>query len=178
MDSLASRYALAMFEIALEENKVQEYQEKIKCVSDILKNNPDYMRVLSSYFLSASKKHLLVEEAFKSLESKHIISFLKVIIDNHRANEIQTIFKEFHTMCYEHLGIEEGIVYSVIELSDEQIKEIEEAISKRKKVKVELQNIIDERLIGGIKVVVHDHVYDSSLLYKINSLKKGIRKER
>ena len=178
MDSLASRYALAMFEIALEENKVQEYQEKIKCVSDILKNNPDYMRVLSSYFLSTSKKHLLVEEAFKSLESKHIISFLKVIIDNHRVNEIQTIFKEFHTMCNEHLGIEEGIVYSVIELSDEQIKEIEEAISKRKKVKVELQNIIDERLIGGIKVVVHDHVYDSSLLYKINSLKKGIRKER
>ena len=178
MDSLASRYALAMFEIALEENKVQEYQEKIKCVSDILKNNPEYMRVLSSYFLSTSKKHLLVEEAFKSLESKHIISFLKVIIDNHRVNEIQTIFKEFHTMCNEHLGIEEGIVYSVIELSDEQIKEIEEAISKRKKVKVELQNIIDERLIGGIKVVVHDHVYDSSLLYKINSLKKGIRKER
>ena len=43
---------------------------------------------------------------------------------------------------------------------------------------MELQNIIDERLIGGIKVVVHDHVYDSSLLYKINSLKKGIRKER
>ena len=136
------------------------------------------MRVLSSYFLSVSKKHLLVEEAFKSLESKNIISFIKVIIDNHRANEIQTIFKEFHTMCNEHLGIEEGIVYSVIELSDEQIKEIEEAISKRKKVKVELQNIIDERLIGGIKVVVHDHVYDSSLLYKINSLKKGIRKER
>ena len=119
-----------------------------------------------------------MEEAFKSLESKNIISFIKVIIDNHRVNEIQTIFKEFHTMCNEHLGIEEGIVYSVIELSDEQIKEIEEAISKRKKVKVELQNIIDERLIGGIKVVVHDHVYDSSLLYKINSLKKGIRKER
>jgi F-type H+-transporting ATPase subunit delta len=178
MDSLASRYALAIFEIALEENKIQEYQEKIKCVSDIFNNNPDYMRVLSSYFLSVKQKHELVEKAFESLKEKHIISFLKVIIDNHRVNEIQSIFKEFHTLCNKHLGIEEGIVYSVIPLSEEQIENIEKAISKRKKVKVELSNVIDERLIGGIKVVVHDHVYDSSILYKINSLKKGIKGER
>ena len=43
---------------------------------------------------------------FESLKEKHIISFLKVIIDNHRVNEIQSIFKEFHTLCNKHLGIE------------------------------------------------------------------------
>lgn len=178
MDSLASRYALAMFDIALEENKVEEYQEKIKCVRELLNENPDYVRVLSSYFLSTKEKHELVEKAFKDLDSKHIISFLKVIIDNHRVNEIHNILQEFHTLCNEYLGIDEGFVYSVVPLKEEQIKQIEEAISLKMKVKVELHNIIDERLIGGIKVVVNDHVYDSSLLHKIDFLKKKIRKER
>ncbi len=178
MDSLASRYALAMFDIALEENKVKEYQEKMKCVKKILNDNPDYLRVLSSYFLTAKEKHDLVESAFKSLDSKHIISFMKVVIDNHRVNEIDKIFQEFHTLCNEFQGIDEGFVYSVIPLGEEQIKQIEKAISLKMKVKVELQNIIDERLIGGIKVVVNDHVYDSSLLHKIDSLKKEIKKER
>lgn len=178
MDSLASRYALAMFDIALEENKVKEYQEKMKCVKKILNDNPDYLRVLSSYFLTAKEKHDLVESAFKSLDSKHIISFMKVVIDNHRVNEIDKIFQEFHSLCNEFQGIDEGFVYSVIPLGEEQIKQIEKAISLKMKVKVELQNIIDERLIGGIKVVVNDHVYDSSLLHKIDSLKKEIKKER
>lgn len=178
MDSLASRYALAMFDIALEENKVKEYQEKMKCVKKILNDNPDYLRVLSSCFLTAKEKHDLVESAFKSLDSKHIISFMKVVIDNHRVNEIDKIFQEFHTLCNEFQGIDEGFVYSVIPLGEEQIKQIEKAISLKMKVKVELQNIIDERLIGGIKVVVNDHVYDSSLLHKIDSLKKEIKKER
>lgn len=178
MDSLAYRYALAMFDIALEENKVKEYQEKMKCVKKLLNENPDYLRVLSSYFLTAKEKHELVEKALVSLDSKHIISFIKVIIDNHRVNEIDSIFQEIHVLCNEYLGIDEGFVYSVIPLNEEQIKQIEEAISLKMKVKVELQNIIDERLIGGIKVVVNDHVYDSSLLHKINFLKKEIRKER
>ncbi|MFA6852321.1 MAG: F0F1 ATP synthase subunit delta, partial [Bacilli bacterium] len=40
--------------------------------------------------------------------------------------------------------------------------------------KVELVNKIDKSIIGGIKVVIHDRVYDDSLKNKLDSLKSGL----
>ena len=174
MDSIQNRYALALFSLAKEENLVEDYQEKIKVVRQIIEKNPDYVRILSSYFLSFEEKHALLDQAFSSLDSPHIISFLKVIVDHHRSKELLSICKEFHSLCNAYLGIEEGIVYSVIPLNEEQMQKITEKISTRMNCKVDLKNVLDAMLLGGIKVVVHDHIFDGSLLFKVDELKKQL----
>ena len=40
--------------------------------------------------------------------------------------------------------------------------------------KVDLKNVLDAKLLGGIKVVVHDHIFDGSLLFKVDELKKQL----
>lgn len=174
MDSIQNRYALALFSLAKEENLVEDYQEKIKVVRQVIEKNPDYVRILSSYFLSFDEKHDLVDQAFSSLDSPHIVSFLKVIVDHHRSKELLSICKEFHSLCNAYLGIEEGIIYSVIPLSEEQIEKITEKIAKKMNCKVELKNVLDAHLLGGIKVVIHDHIFDGSLFFKVDELKKQL----
>ena len=78
----------------------------------------------------------------------------------------------------EELNIDDGFLYSTEKLSSNQIERIEEAIGKRLGHKVELKNIIDERLIGGVRVVIHDHVFDGSLNYKIETLKNNLKERR
>lgn len=174
MDSLANRYAYALWSLAEEENLVAEYQEKVQKVYEILKANPDYLRILSSQFLKQEEKHQMVEEAFASLACPHIVSFIEVIMDHHRVHEIFPILQAFHSLCNDSRGIQEGIVYSVIALSPEQMEAITKAISKKMHRQVELKNEIDERLIGGIKVVVHDHIFDGSIQHKVTSLKQNL----
>ena len=43
--------------------------------------------------------------------------------------------------------------------------------------KVELKNQIDESLIGGVKIVIKDRVYDSSIKYKLEQLKSSLIKK-
>lgn len=174
MDSVNNRYALALLSIAKEENKVDEYQKQAKIVYCILNDNPDYLRVLSSCFISKEEKHLLVEQAFEAIPLKHIISFIKVIIDNNRVSYMKKIFQEFNSLCNEYLGIAEGIIYSVINLSDEQINGISDAISRKMGQKVELKNILDEQIIGGIKVVIQDRIFDGTVLNKLVSMKNNL----
>lgn len=174
MDSLANRYAYALWSLAEEENLVSLYQEKVQSVYDILKANPEYLRILSSHFLKQEEKHQLVEEAFADLECPYIVSFIHVIMDHHRIHEIFPILREFHSLCNDSRGIQEGIVYSVIPLSAKQMEAITKAISQKMQQQVEFKNQIDERLIGGIKVVVHDHIFDGSILHKITSLKQNL----
>ena len=95
---------------------------------------------------------------------------------NKRGNELHKILEEYVKISNAELGIEEGIVYSTEKLTKAQIDKIEKKLSEVTKVKVELVNRIDERLIGGIKVVLNDSVYDGSLRSKIESLRKALLK--
>ena len=176
MDSLANRYSSALLSIAVEENKLIEYQNAGKVLHKGIKENPDYIKVLSSRFMDKKEKYKLVDELISPFELVNLSNFLKVIIDNQREHEILVILKDFNSLCNEEQGIDEGIIYSTIKLSDEEIDQIENGISKKLGKKVELTNIIDYSIIGGVKVVVKDKVFDGSVARKVTAMKDSLLK--
>ena len=53
---------------------------------------------------------------------------------------------------------------------------IEKKISALEENKVELRNQIDKSLIGGVKVVIGDHIYDDSIKHHLDELKTNLTK--
>ena len=72
-------------------------------------------------------------------------------------------------MCNQYLGIKEGILETARPFTAENVKAIEEALSKEGQ-KVELKTRINESLISGFKVIFDDRVIDSSMRNKINKM--------
>ena len=173
MDSLYSRYAGALLSIAIEENKIEVYRTKIKVWKNLIMENQDLIHLFSSYFISKEEKEQIIDQLFVD-EEENIKNFIKVIVQNKRANSILKIFDEFISECNEKLEISEGIVYSVEKLSKEQLDALEKNLSIRLNSKVELVNLIDERLIGGLKVVVKDKIFDGSIKNKLEKLKESL----
>ena len=101
-------------------------------------------------------------------------NFLKLIIKNNRINKFNLIAKEFNKLCNDYLNIKEGIIYSTEALSKEQIKRVEDKLSEVINTKVELTNQIDEKLIGGIKVIVDEKIFDGSIKNKLEKLKSTL----
>ena len=93
-------------------------------------------------------------------------------------HKFKEIVKEITKLLNEELDIDEGFVYSTAELSKEQISKIEKAVGKKLGHEVELKNLVDERLIGGVRVVIHDHVFDGSIKYKLETLKENLKERR
>lgn len=173
MDSLYSRYANALFSIALEENQIDDYRNEIKMLKKIISENDDLLHLFSSYFIEEKDKNAIIDQTFKSFK-QNIINFIKVIVHNRRANEMIKIFNEFIKNCNESLNVKDGIVYSINPLDQNQLLRIENAISAKLNCKVELVNIIDERLIGGVKVQVEDKVFDGSVKNRLENLKNTL----
>lgn len=173
MDSLYSRYAGALLSIAIEENKIEVYRNKIKVWKNLIMENQDLIHLFSSYFISKEEKEQIIDQLFLD-EEENIKNFIKVIVQNKRANSILKIFDEFISECNEKLEISEGIVYSVEKLSKEELDALEKNLSIRLNSKVELVNLIDERLIGGLKVVVKDKIFDGSIKNKLEKLKESL----
>ena len=71
MDSVASRYAIALLSIAREENKIKEYVDEIQQIIDILNENKELVILLKNYGLSTSEKKETLDVCFKDKISKY-----------------------------------------------------------------------------------------------------------
>ena len=174
MDSLINRYALGLFSIAIEETKVLEYKNSIKMLKQIVIENNDLMHLFSSYFILQDEKEKVIDNVFSEFDL-YIVNFIKIIVKNKRVGQMINIFDEFNKMCNAHLNIKEGIIYSTEKLSNEDIENVEKKFKEILSNDVELENQIDEKLIGGYKVVIEDKVFDGSIKNKLEFMKLSLK---
>ena len=148
MDTISKRYAKALIEIAIEESKVYEYQSQMKFVHSVIKENSELVTFL---------KHNSIKDN-----------------DKKRINYLSQICRDFNSECNNYRGILEGVIYSTEVLTNEKIEKLERSVSLKLNNKVELSNSIDPSLIGGLKIVVNDTVFDNSVVNRINSLRQEL----
>lgn len=173
-DSIDTRYALALFTVAKEDNQIKKYQSELKEVKLALNENEALLNLFKSEFLSIEKRYQVVDKVFKQ-NSLPVKNFLKILIKNHRLNSYEAIFSRFNSMCNDENHVLEGIVYSVDKLNEAKIHELEDALKTKNHVDVELTNRIDPSLIGGIKVVINNHIYDYSIQSELMNMKSRLK---
>ena len=174
MDSVASRYAIALLSIAKEENKVSEYISEIEQLVSIFEVNPDLLLLLKDHGLSVDEKKETLSLCFENKVNEYVLNLFYVMIDNKRGKYIKDVCNEFVRIGLNELNIKKGIVYSTIKLTKKQLSGFEEKISKMLSCNVMLVNQIDPSLVGGFKVQVEDYILDDSMKHRLEKLKENI----
>ena len=174
-DSVATRYAVALFEIAKEEDKVSFYKSEFNSFYSLL--DDDVLSFLGHFSIPVEAKKDFLAKAFKGKLDQTIYNFVCLLLDKNRFNNIKEIVKEFNESCNQYLGIEEGIIYSAVKLTSKEVEQIAQKVSKIIGKKTILTQRLDESLVGGFKVAVADKVIDNSLKNKLESLKSELLKE-
>ena len=171
MDTVAERYAESLFALASEEDAISSYLDDMKLVDEVLESDPKIVQFFSHVLISDEDKCKLLDDSFSSSINKYVLNFLKLLVKKRRIRYIRDIVKSFIGLCNKKLGIEEGLVYTPYALSDEQLKDVEKAMSEKENKTIVLRQIIDESLIGGIKVQINTRVYDDSIKNKVEKLR-------
>ena len=178
MLEIAQNYASALLSIAIDENKVIDYQKEVKELSKIIKDNPDFLSLLDSRFLTVSERKEKVSEILVNF-SLDIINFIKIIVEHNRVNYLEDILQAFNTLCNENRDIVEGLIYTAFPLEEKVLLKIKKKISQIENRDVDLITRIDPSLIGGVKVVINSHIYDGSIKNQIEKMQIDLsRKEQ
>ena len=175
MENVASRYGLALYSLALEENKIDSWQQDVKTLKGIFLENPDFIMILGSSFISLEERIEILEKSLKGVD-KSIVALINVVMENNRTESLLDVFDSFNSYCNQYRGVSEGLIYSTLKLDQTVIDQIEKKISKIEGSKVELKNVIDPSLIGGVKIVIKDRIYDGSIKHNIEMMKKDLLK--
>lgn len=173
MSVVGDRYAESLFDLAKEENKVTQYLDDIKLVGEVLDSDPQIVQFFNHVLIENDKKIQLLDQSFKGNVDQYVLNFLKLLVQSRRIRYIDDIVKSYIKLSNQYLGIEEGMIYTPYELTDQQIQDIEKAISQKENKKVTLKVSIDPSLLGGIKVQIANRIYDGTIKNKVEMLKKN-----
>ena len=174
MSVIGDRYAESLFDLAKEENKVTQYLDDIKLVGEVQGSDPQIVQFFNHVLIENDKKIQLLDQSFKGNVDQYVLNFLKLLVQSRRIRYIDDIVKSYIKLSNQYLGIEEGMIYTPYELTDQQIQDIEKAISQKENKKVTLKVSIDPSLLGGIKVQIANRIYDGTIKNKVEMLKKEL----
>ncbi len=177
MLEIAQNYASALLSLAIDDNKVNDYQVEMKELRKIIKDNPDFTLLIDSRFLTVEERMHNAELILKGF-ANDIVNFIKIIIKHNRVNYLEDILEAFNSLCNENQDIVEGLIYSAFPLEESTLQKIKNKISAIENHEVDLITRIDPSLIGGVKVVINSHVYDGSIKNQLEKMQIDLlRKE-
>ncbi|BET39235.1 F0F1 ATP synthase subunit delta [Spiroplasma ixodetis] len=171
---LANQWSNGLFQLAREIKKITQFAEESNKLIDIFTTYSEFIDITSSSNLTIETRKQIISETFKNHIEPYMLNFFFLLIDEHHFQCVRFILKEFRKLCNEYQDVNYGIIYSVIELSNQQINQIKLKIEKVIKHKIKVVNKIDKSLIGGIKVKVRNQVFDGSVKGQIDQLKQEL----
>jgi F-type H+-transporting ATPase subunit delta len=171
----AKRYAKALYEASKEQGKVDEAIAEMQAAASVLENNPDMALVLTHPNIDASAKTDLIRGVFEGKLSDIVLNILVLLVERKRTELIPAVSEQFVRIADESLGRAEAVVYSPKTLSPQETSSIAERFTSLTGKTIHVSNIVDESLLGGIKVRIGDKLYDGSLSGKLKRLEKALQ---
>ena len=169
---LAQRYAKALFELAVELNKLEEVKKDMDLLMDTIAESNEFRQFLVSPVIRADKKVAVLSGIFLDKVDSITMKFFELLAKNRREPNLLIIAEEFIVIYKKHKNITTVTVKTAVSISDRLKKDILERLARYTGGTIDLVEIVDEKLIGGFIVSIENEQYDASLLRTFNRLMK------
>lgn len=173
MEAIARVYAEALFEVAADQDQLDEIHEQLGELADALDESSD-MRVFffSPYFSSAEKREAI--SAAISGASPELVNFLELLAEKHRMPVIFRIrrrFDELWARANKRLGV---TLTSAVELDQKIVDRVGSEIERQTDRSIDLASEVDPEILGGVVLRVGNMVLDASLRSRLARLRKEV----
>lgn len=176
---MAGRYATALFELALEEKKLDAVKADLDSFDTLIAGNPDLDRLVRSPVFSADEQKRALDAVLKKAGIKGVAAnFLNVLAANRRLFAVRDTIKGFRKLLAQHKGEVTAEVTAAEKLSDTQLTALKGALKSVTGKDVDLNVRVDPAIIGGLVVKLGSRMVDASLRTKLNSIKYAMKEAR
>lgn len=166
-------YGEAAFKMALEGNVIDQWSDNLKTLSKVIADK-DIKAVLADPKISQSACASLLLGFLNMDDNQNLSNFINLLLDNKRVFYISEISEIFDDMKASHNNVRIVEVETSHKLQPEQIESLKSLFKNKYKSDIEIEEIVNEKLLAGIKVKVDDEVIDLSLLNRFNQIKQQL----
>ncbi|MEQ8304068.1 MAG: ATP synthase F1 subunit delta [Cyclobacteriaceae bacterium] len=169
---VASRYVKSLLGLASEQGVLEAVHNDMLLLAKTCRDSFELKAMLRSPIISHQKKNDILVKLFSGRVHKLTIAIIDIITRKNRESLLPAIAEEFHNAYNAHKGIQKASITTTFEIDQDirtQVESMVKEISNRKTI--ELEEKIDEKLIGGFILNVGDKQIDASINNKLKELK-------
>jgi len=173
LEEIAEVYARSLFEVAQENDKLDEIHDELGQFAEALSESRELQVFLfSPYFSSEEKK----DGIGKIIEGgdEHFVRFLELLAERHRMPALFRIRRVFDGMWAEEHKLLPVTITSAVELDEGIQDDIRKKIEDETGRTVEFDAKVDPNLLGGLKLQVGNFVMDASVRSRLEKLRKQV----
>ena len=174
--SLAGRYATAVFELAQEQNAVDATEQDFLTLKAMLAESPDLLRLVGAPVFSSEDQTKGMKAVLAAMQASPLTTRTVLLLAaKRRLFILADVIRSFEKMVERLRGEISAQVTSARPLSDAQTAELKNILRSKLGREARLETKVDPSLLGGLVVKVGSRMIDSSLRTKLNGLRLAMR---
>lgn len=177
-ETVARRYAEAAFEIGRSDGTLEAWERDLASQAELLRNAE--LRALLEHpaVPFAEKEKVMRRIAGSTADGEtgngigaEAVSLVMLMVRRGRPGAIDRMIEHFAELVRRERGIELAEVRTALPLDDEQRAAVQQRLAELTGERIQMNEVVDKALIGGISVRIGDRLYDASVRNRLERLR-------
>lgn len=171
---IASRYSKSLLDLAVDRGQLEQVKSDMDGVAEICSTSKELANLLQNPIIKAEDKKAILSKIF-STSSETTKLFIGFLVDKKRENELPLVAQQFVSSYNQMKGIAKATVVSAVKLSSDTMVKVQKyATGLLGKGDIELNNVVDASIIGGVIIKHEDKLLDMSVSKELREIRKTL----
>lgn len=172
-ETVARRYAQAIFELAQESNKVDAVLRDLETVVTTIHSDETVRRFFRAPIIDKKEKGEILGKAFAKLDPTALNSVL-LLVRKRRESLLEPIVEQYRLLQQVARNAQSLKISSARELSKAELDALVTRLGKLYNTQFDVTQVVDPSLIGGIRITMGDRRIDGSVSGKLEELARTL----
>jgi F-type H+-transporting ATPase subunit delta len=169
---VARRYARAIFEIAIADNRIDRWANDLEIIRGLLEE-PTLQAFFANPAVPTDQKMRMLDNSLTNVEPK-ARNFVNVLVENGRVSAIGDIVDAFNAEVNRLRGVVHAHVTTAVRLNDAEEAEVVRGLERLTGGHVVVSSDVDPAILGGFVARIGDRLIDASVVGRLAALRKSL----
>lgn len=168
---IAGRYAEALFQEAVSENKLTEVIPQLSAVTSLYETSAEFKMLIKSPLIQKNDKQAVFDVLKKDgVVGEFLYKFISLLNSKNRLSLIGLISSEVIAMDRNAKGEAEAFVTVAVEMDASSKQALKQTLDKITGKKITITEKVDKSILGGVVAQVDSSLYDASVRGQLNKI--------
>lgn len=176
--AIATRYARALFDVALKESEPVRVGEQVSAFADLVAGHAELVRVLANPAVPTRMKRGIVERLLGQVVVEAPLGKLLLLLaDRDRFGLLPELAAAYRARLLQHQQVVEAHVTTAAPLADDRAEAIAHGLAQKTGRRVRITRSVNPALIGGVVARIGSTVYDGSVARQLERLRERLAQD-